>query len=114
MAQAKSVEEAAAEAEVDLRVAELQAQVAALKSDLGELTSAVTRYSRAQAESLKAQAAEGIRYAQDVGQEQLAAASEYAGRKYAETEDYIRTNPTTAVGIAAGIGFLFGLIMARR
>ena len=29
-------------------------------------------------------------------------------------EEFVRSQPTTALGIAAGIGFLFGLVTARR
>jgi ElaB/YqjD/DUF883 family membrane-anchored ribosome-binding protein len=29
-------------------------------------------------------------------------------------DDYVRENPWQAVGIAAGIGFVFGLVLARR
>jgi ElaB/YqjD/DUF883 family membrane-anchored ribosome-binding protein len=31
-----------------------------------------------------------------------------------EIEDYARSNPVKAMGLAAGIGLLFGLILARR
>lgn len=30
------------------------------------------------------------------------------------TDDYVHENPWQAIGIAAGIGFLFGLVLARR
>jgi ElaB/YqjD/DUF883 family membrane-anchored ribosome-binding protein len=30
------------------------------------------------------------------------------------TEDYVQTNPWQAVGIAAGVGFLIGLLATRR
>jgi len=35
-------------------------------------------------------------------------------KEYAETaEEYVRENPWAAVGIAAGLGLLFGLLMRR-
>jgi ElaB/YqjD/DUF883 family membrane-anchored ribosome-binding protein len=36
-------------------------------------------------------------------------------KEYAETaEEYVRENPWAAVGIAAGLGLLFGLLMRRN
>jgi ElaB/YqjD/DUF883 family membrane-anchored ribosome-binding protein len=32
----------------------------------------------------------------------------------ASTEDYVQTNPWQSVGIAAGVGFLLGLLATRR
>jgi ElaB/YqjD/DUF883 family membrane-anchored ribosome-binding protein len=32
----------------------------------------------------------------------------------AATEDYVQTNPWQSVGIAAGVGFLLGLLATRR
>ena len=31
-----------------------------------------------------------------------------------QAEDFVRTQPGTAIGIAAGVGFLVGLLTARR
>lgn len=106
--------ETAAKAQADVTTAELQKQIAALKNDISELTQTVSRYGKAQSDSLKAQARDGLRVVGERGQHQLDAAGEYAGMKYAETEDYIRENPAAAVGIAAGIGFLVGLLTSRR
>lgn len=30
------------------------------------------------------------------------------------TDDYVKSNPWTAVGIAAGVGMIFGMVVARR
>ncbi|MDO5658071.1 MAG: DUF883 domain-containing protein [Paracoccus sp. (in: a-proteobacteria)] len=40
--------------------------------------------------------------------------AEYAGEYYDEVETMVRRNPAQALGIAAGVGFLIGLILARR
>ncbi|MBB1491827.1 MULTISPECIES: YqjD family protein [unclassified Paracoccus (in: a-proteobacteria)] len=40
--------------------------------------------------------------------------AEYAGDYYDEMSDMVRRKPAQALGIAAGIGFLVGLILARR
>lgn len=100
--------------ESELTTAELQEQIATLRGDISELTAALGRYGKAQAEALKAQAEGGLRHAAERGADGMAAASDFAGRKYAETEDYVRTNPATSMGLAAGLGFLIGLLTARR
>lgn len=48
----------------------------------------------------------GERKAQEVAQ--------YAGDYYDEMSDMVRRKPAQALGIAAGVGFLVGLILARR
>lgn len=40
--------------------------------------------------------------------------AEYAGDYYDEMSEMVRRKPAQALGIAAGIGFLVGLILARR
>lgn len=40
--------------------------------------------------------------------------AEYAGDYYDEMSDMVRRKPAQALGIAAGVGFLVGLILARR
>lgn len=98
----------------DTSTAELQRQIAALKADLAELTATMAQFGKDQAAALKDQARYGLRAVQERGTEGLTQASYFAGRKYAETEDYVRANPATSVGIAAGLGFLVGLLTARR
>ncbi len=37
------------------------------------------------------------------------------GREAVEaTEDYVKSNPWKAVGVAAGVGMIFGMLIARR
>ena len=40
--------------------------------------------------------------------------AEYAGDYYDEMSEMVRRKPAQALGIAAGVGFLVGLILARR
>lgn len=50
--------------------------------------------------------ADGQRRADDV--------AHYAEARYDELSDMVRRHPAQSLGIAAGIGFLVGLILARR
>jgi ElaB/YqjD/DUF883 family membrane-anchored ribosome-binding protein len=106
--------EPAAKVAPEATAAELQDQIALLKRDIAELTATVAKYGREQSANLKAQAQAHLRNAKETGAERLSEAGDYAARKVADTEDYVRENPATAVGIAAGIGFVVGLIMSRR
>jgi ElaB/YqjD/DUF883 family membrane-anchored ribosome-binding protein len=46
----------------------------------------------------------------EVEQEALRRARELAG----EADEYVRGNPWAAVGIAAGVGVMLGLLLSRR
>lgn len=70
---------------------ELAAEIEALRNDLQSLGNTVTRLANKQ-----------IGRVQDV-----------ASEKAQEAEEAIRRNPLTAVAIAVGLGFLFGLITRR-
>lgn len=48
------------------------------------------------------------------GQERASELTHYAGERYDEVSEMVRRNPAQALGIAAGVGFLVGLILARR
>ena len=49
-----------------------------------------------------------------VGERKAHEMAEYAGDYYDEMSDMVRRKPAQALGIAAGVGFLVGLILARR
>ena len=111
---AGNLETVARNTAAEVSTADLQAQIATLKEDIAELTAAVARYGKAQSEALTAQARAGLRTVAEKGAEQVAVAQDIAARKYAETEDYVRAHPASSVGIAAALGFLVGLVTARR
>lgn len=64
--------------------------------------------------SLRARASESVRKAR----ERLATVEDDAIREVrhaaAATDDYVHKNPWQAIGAAAGIGLLIGLLIARR
>jgi ElaB/YqjD/DUF883 family membrane-anchored ribosome-binding protein len=66
------------------------------------------------ADALKAQASEAVRKVSESLNDQANVLRDTAvGVRY-NTQDFIETNPWEAVAIAAGIGFLLGVIVARR
>ncbi|MBV0892425.1 DUF883 family protein [Paracoccus sp. Z118] len=48
------------------------------------------------------------------GQRKVGEVAHYAEDYYDEMSDMVRRKPAQALGIAAGVGFLVGLILARR
>ncbi|MBY6158519.1 glycine zipper domain-containing protein [Pseudooceanicola nitratireducens] len=89
-------------------------QIAALQADMAELTRAVSAYGKAKGEDARAAA--------ELRAEELMTRAEKMGRDaeaqlrsgYAQAEGAVRENPAAAVGIAAGIGFVLGLLSTRR
>jgi len=65
-------------------------------------------------EEIRARAEESVRQAKarlaNVEEQALERARELAG----DADEYVRGNPWQAVGIAAGVGLLLGLLMSRR
>jgi ElaB/YqjD/DUF883 family membrane-anchored ribosome-binding protein len=66
------------------------------------------------AEILKAQASETVRKVSDTLNEQANSLRDTAASARYNTQDFIENNPWQSVAIAAGAGFLIGLIVARR
>ncbi|WP_376874530.1 DUF883 domain-containing protein [Albirhodobacter sp. R86504] len=104
---------------------EIEAQLAALRSDVSGLTKALAAYGQTQgknlseaastqAASVKASGEEAARIAAQKADEAYHLARDKASLAYMQTEDTVRQNPAAAVGIAAGIGFLAGLLTARK
>ncbi|WP_378943783.1 YqjD family protein [Paracoccus sp. R86501] len=48
------------------------------------------------------------------GQQKAHEAAIYAEERYDEVSEMVRRNPAQSLGIAAGVGFLVGLLIARR
>jgi ElaB/YqjD/DUF883 family membrane-anchored ribosome-binding protein len=65
-------------------------------------------------EEIRARAEETVRNAKarlgEVEEQALERAREFAG----DADEYVRGNPWQAVGIAAGIGIVIGMLMSRR
>ena len=65
-------------------------------------------------EDLKAQASDAVRKVSDSLNDQANAIIDTAATARYNTQDFIENNPWGAVMIAAGVGFLIGVIIARR
>jgi ElaB/YqjD/DUF883 family membrane-anchored ribosome-binding protein len=68
----------------------------------------------AQADDLKVHAKEALLRAGDRLSEQASHFRDFATDARYQSEDFIQTKPWIAVGIAAGVGFMAGILVARR
>ncbi|AMB85687.1 hypothetical protein AWM79_10400 [Pseudomonas agarici] len=67
-----------------------------------------------QADELRAQIHDSLLKARETLQLTEASLRERGHAAVEATEDYVQANPWQSVGIAAGIGFLIGLLATRR
>lgn len=104
---------AQSKAKTDPTTEDLARQVEALKADISRLTESLGEYGRATGRRYRTEAqrrASGLRREAESRADQLRHEAE---DRYDEIEQYVQANPATALGIAAGIGLLVGL-MTRR
>lgn len=99
---------------VDKKSAELNDQLATLREDIASLKSTMAEYGRAQGSHLRAVASDKVNEAAAKGAAKAEELRDVATKTYSDTEDAVRQNPAAAVGIAAGLGFVVGLLMSRR
>ncbi|WP_050524332.1 DUF883 family protein [Pseudorhodobacter wandonensis] len=93
---------------------DLSKQVAVLREDIANLTAIVSEYGKAQSGQIKSLVANKAADLADTGATAANAAKATAKVAYSEAEEKIRENPASAVGIAAGLGFLVGILTSRR
>ena len=105
----------------DQAIAELSAQIEELKAQLADMVAPAKRKGADLADDLKDEA-EGMADAarrkarrtwRDAG-EQAGQLRDRASSYAAEADVALREHPATAMGIAVGLGFLLGLVLARR
>ncbi|WP_298493497.1 DUF883 domain-containing protein [uncultured Maritimibacter sp.] len=99
---------------IDRSMKDLEAQIAALKSDVSELTTTLGKLGKEASAEAKSRASKAASSAKDSAYSTANAAGAQAREYYGQAEAQVRENPAAAVGIAAGVGFLVGLFMARK
>lgn len=88
-------------------VDDLAAQIEILKNDLATLTHTIADLGSAKTTEAKQAATKTAANLHEAGREKLLEAQ-------LQAEDFVQKQPATSIGIAAGLGFLVGLIAARR
>ena len=100
--------------EQNVSVDDLAAQIDTLKNDISELTRVFSDFGSAKATEATRAVKDKAEELRSAGQEK-ASELHQAGRERAleaqlQAEDFMRRQPATALGIAAGVGFLVGMI----
>ena len=67
-----------------------------------------------QAQELRAQIKDSLLKARETLEETKESLKDRSQAAVVATEDYVQANPWQSVGIAAGVGFLIGLLATRR
>lgn len=98
MARAKSTE---------VSTEDLAKQIDTLKSDVVKLTEIISELGKSKGQDLKDSAREA-------GEAQLAKVQQSAQDVARKADDFVTEQPAMALGIAAGVGFLIGMIANRR
>ena len=92
----------------------LMADFQALVLDAERLLEHTASLAGDQAEELRAQIKESLFKARETLEETKESLKDRGQAAVVATEDYVQTNPWQSVGIAAGVGFLIGLLATRR
>jgi ElaB/YqjD/DUF883 family membrane-anchored ribosome-binding protein len=86
----------------------------AVVADAEELLEATASQTGERIAAARAKAEESLKAAKTRLAEQEAAVMAKTKAAARATEDYVRANPWTAVGIAATVGLILGILAARR
>jgi ElaB/YqjD/DUF883 family membrane-anchored ribosome-binding protein len=93
---------------------QLMSDLKTVMSDAEALLKATSNQTGERIQEVRARAEESLRQARErvtqVEQDALKAAREMAEA----TEEYVRDNPWQAIGVAAGVGLLLGIVLGRR
>ncbi|AZD30905.1 DUF883 family protein [Pseudomonas chlororaphis] len=92
----------------------LMADFQALVSDTERLLEHTATLAGEQADELRTQIHDSLLRARETLQLTEQSLRERGQAAVTATEDYVQNNPWQAVGIAAGVGFLIGLLATRR
>lgn len=93
---------------------DLETELAVLRSDISEITSTIRDLGRSGVSDLNNRARATASDLKARGAAQARRAGDNAAAAYSSAEDTVRQNPAASVGIAAGVGFVVGLFLARR
>ncbi len=98
----------------DITTADLAAQMEVLKGDIAQLTEVLGGYTKSKGAEAASAARDALHDVRVAGEAQVERARAQAEHLHAQANDFVVRQPATALGIAAGVGFLVGLMTARK
>ena len=98
----------------DATTEELAGQIEAIRADIASLTQTIAAIGKAKGAELSDAARERAAAAIAKGGEQAELLRQQALRLNDEAQDFVAQRPATSLGIAAGLGFVVGMLMSRR
>lgn len=93
---------------------DLSEQIATLQNDLATLTQTVKEIGTGRVAAARDEAKVRATKAREAGERALSDAQKQAQAYYGQAEEKVRENPSAAVAIATGVGFLIGFLASRR
>lgn len=94
--------------------AELSAQIDALKTDLAAIAETLTTIGRARGQAVADAARDEAYNLKARGEEKVAELQNHAAELTSQANQMLRENPAAVLGVAAGAGFLVGVLLSRR
>lgn len=93
---------------------DLTAQIETLSNDLSKLTQAIADMGVASGKEAASTAKEKVGDMRDTAADQAETARLHAMELQDQAGDFVRRQPAIAMGIAAGVGFLIGILGSRK
>ncbi|MCB2052204.1 MAG: DUF883 family protein [Novosphingobium sp.] len=113
MATSASTAKATANGHSEVRGETIEDQVGQLRDDIQALAQTIGAMASGQVDLMQAKAGETKREAEAASEQALDAIRAHYKNAEATVSDQVRDKPLQALGIAAGIGFLFALLAKR-
>lgn len=103
-----------AEAAPEPTVEDLSRQIEALRADLAGIAETLKALGIAQGKAAADEVRSRAEHARNAGEQHVEEMRARLDEMIAEADRMARAKPVTAMGIAAGFGFLLGLLLGRR
>ncbi|MGC1495677.1 MAG: DUF883 domain-containing protein [Sulfitobacter sp.] len=89
-------------------------QMAILRDDIRSLSETIAELAQAKGGEMSQAAKDQIHAARDTANAGVDAAKVQAAQLQGQANDFVRDQPAAALGIAAGLGFLVGMLSTRK